>query len=217
VTHPSPARVLVLHGLRLKGFADADALSAVVGVPSDEVRRHLDELAADELVLRRDGRLSGWALTPGGRKTHAELVAIELDESGRRSEVERAYRDFLALNRDLLEACTRWQLRPVEDRQVPNDHSDPEYDSAVVERLRGIDDAVQPVCARLGAALARFGAYGGRLARARRKVEEGEGEWFTRPVIDSYHTVWFELHEDLLVTLGIERSHEGSATGAPSR
>jgi hypothetical protein len=29
-------------------------------------------------------------------------------------------------------------------------------------------------------------------------------------MIDSYHTVWFELHEDLLSTLGIERSKEGS-------
>jgi hypothetical protein len=28
-------------------------------------------------------------------------------------------------------------------------------------------------------------------------------------VIDSYHTVWFELHEDLLSTLGIERASEG--------
>ena len=34
-------------------------------------------------------------------------------------------------------------------------------------------------------------------------------EWFTKPVIDSYHTVWFELHEDLLATLGIERASEG--------
>jgi hypothetical protein len=29
-------------------------------------------------------------------------------------------------------------------------------------------------------------------------------------MIASYHTVWFELHEDLLATLGIERSSEGA-------
>jgi hypothetical protein len=39
-------------------------------------------------------------------------------------------------------------------------------------------------------------------------VLEGQPEWFTKPVIDSYHTVWFELHEDLLCTLGIERASE---------
>jgi hypothetical protein len=27
-------------------------------------------------------------------------------------------------------------------------------------------------------------------------------------MIDSYHTVWFELHEDLLATLGRQRSQE---------
>jgi hypothetical protein len=30
-------------------------------------------------------------------------------------------------------------------------------------------------------------------------------------MIDSYHTVWFQLHEDLLNTLGIDRSTEASA------
>ena len=30
----------------------------------------------------------------------------------------------------------------------------------------------------------------------------------TKPVIESYHTVWFELHEDLLVTLGLDRAAE---------
>jgi hypothetical protein len=27
-------------------------------------------------------------------------------------------------------------------------------------------------------------------------------------MIESYHTVWFELHENLLATLGIQRSKE---------
>jgi hypothetical protein len=30
-------------------------------------------------------------------------------------------------------------------------------------------------------------------------------------MIASYHTVWFELHEDLLCTLGLERGSESSA------
>ena len=41
-------------------------------------------------------------------------------------------------------------------------------------------------------------------------VEAGDHQWFTRPLIDSYHTVWFELHEDLLSTLGKERASEES-------
>jgi pyruvate,orthophosphate dikinase len=42
------------------------------------------------------------------------------------------------------------------------------------------------------------------------RVEAGERDWFTKPLIDSYHTVWFELHEDLLSTLGKERASEES-------
>jgi hypothetical protein len=37
-------------------------------------------------------------------------------------------------------------------------------------------------------------------------------------MIDSYHTIWFELHDDLLATLGLERADErrrqGGSTGA---
>ena len=77
--------------------------------------------------------------------------------------------------------------------------------------MGAIDDAVQPVCRDLAAALERFDGYGERLASARKKVEGGDTDWFTKPLIDSYHTVWFELHEDLLATLGIDRSKEGQA------
>jgi hypothetical protein len=57
--------------------------------------------------------------------------------------------------------------------------------------------------------LARFDGYGRRFRDALGRVQAGEVEWFTRPMMDSYHTGWFELHEDLLATLGIERAKEG--------
>ena len=70
---------------------------------------------------------------------------------------------------------------------------------------------VVPICNDLGAALHRFGGYGARLSHALDRVRGGDTDWFTKPMIDSYHTVWFELHEDLLVTLGIDRHKEGGA------
>jgi hypothetical protein len=36
-------------------------------------------------------------------------------------------------------------------------------------------------------------------------VDRGERSWVAQPKIDSCHTVWMELHEDLLATLGLER------------
>ena len=51
---------------------------------------------------------------------------------------------------------------------------------------------------------------GDDLRSALERLVDGDTDWFTKPTIPSYHTVWFELHEDLLVTLGIERSSEGN-------
>jgi pyruvate,orthophosphate dikinase len=127
---------------------------------------------------------------------------------GARSAVDAAYDRFLGVNNELLTVCTDWQLRD----GALNDHSDPAYDAAVVARLRAVDATVQPVCEQLSAALDRFSDYGPRLGRALERVERGDRDWFAKPMIDSYHTVWFELHEDLLATLGIERSREGSTT-----
>ncbi len=93
-----------------------------------------------------------------------------------------------------------------------NDHADPSYDDDVVDRLGGVDAKVQPVCGDLGDVLTRFAGYGPRFSEALGRVRAGERDWFAKPMIDSYHTVWFELHEDLLATLGIERSKEGSTS-----
>jgi hypothetical protein len=160
------------------------------------------------LATRRDGRISGWALTPDGRAAHAELIADELAAVGALSTVEDAYGRFLGVNNELLTVCTDWQLR----EGALNDHADAAYDDAVIGRLRRVDDTVQPVARDLSGVLVRFSDYGPRLASALQRVEQGERDWFAKPMIDSYHTVWFELHEDLLATLGIERSREGSTT-----
>ena len=35
--------------------------------------------------------------------------------------------------------------------------------------------------------------------------------WLARPIIDSYHTVWFELHEELILVSGLTREGEARA------
>jgi hypothetical protein len=94
---------------------------------------------------------------------------------------------------------------------VITDHSDPQHDAGVIASLEALPAKVTPICADLGAALDRFAAYGPRLTNALERVRAGDVDWFTKPMLPSYHTVWFELHEDLLATLGIERSSEGTA------
>jgi hypothetical protein len=205
---PSDPRLLVLHGLRLKGFGEPDDVAAIVGVDVDLVDKHLEQLQGDGFVLRRDGRLVGWALTADGRAEQERLLAAELDEAGARAVIDAAYRKFLGLNIDLLTVCTAWQM--VDDTTL-NDHSDASYDAGVIDRLVGLHGDLDPVLTDLEAALDRYGGFRPRLDIAVERVQGGDPDWFTKPLIDSYHTVWFQLHEDLLNTLGIERSQEASA------
>ena len=107
----------------------------------------------------------------------------------------------------MLAVCTRWQVKD-QDAQQLNDHTDPAYDASVLAELAELDAGVQPICAELAGAIDRFAVYGPRFDLALEKLRAGELEWFTKPVMESYHTVWFELHEDLLATLGIDRASE---------
>jgi hypothetical protein len=222
----------VLHGLRLKGFVDTASLAdgvALVGVSADpaDLVPTLADLATAGFVRcvggDRDGGPNGnslpnqtrrWGLTEAGRTHHEHLLADQLDATDGRAIVELAFGDFLVLNPRLLDVCTRWQVRDLEASLI-NDHTDPDYDAAVVEALAAIDAEAQPILARLAAVLERFAQYGPALAGALAKVESGQTDWFARPTIASYHTLWFELHEDLLATLGLERASKstGSTVG----
>jgi hypothetical protein len=206
---PSDPRTLVMHGLRLKGFGEAAAIAEAVGVAEADAKPLLDGLVAQGLAAYRDGKLSGFSLTKDGRTEHARLLTDELDQSGARAAVQDAYRRFLQLNTELLSVCTEWQLRDIGGESTVNDHSDRVYDAGVIEKLADLHARVEPICNDLGVALDRFGGYGPRLIHALQRVCTGDSDWFTKPMIASYHTVWFEMHEDLLSTLGIERGSEG--------
>ena len=201
----------VVHALRLKSFADTDVVAEAAGVSQDEAKSVLDGLAEAEHVKYREGRMTGWMLMPAGR-THGEaLLAQALDAAGKRGDLDAIYRRFLEHNQPFLGLCTDWQVRMVDGEQVPNDHGDADYDTMIIGRLAEADAAMQPICADLANLFDRFGHYGPNFADALAKVQAGEIEWFTKPMIESYHTVWFELHEDLLASLGIDRAKEGHA------
>jgi hypothetical protein len=135
-------------------------------------------------------------------------MSAEVDAAGTRPAVARAYERFRPLNAVALDTCSRWQVRDIAGRPVVNDHTDHTYDAAVIGDLARLQREADPVLDDLADALDRYRAYKPRLRRAVRHVEAGDGDWFTKPSLPSYHTVWFELHEDLLTTLGLDRSAE---------
>ncbi|MDE0805783.1 MAG: hypothetical protein OSA99_20965 [Acidimicrobiales bacterium] len=207
--HPSSPRLLVLHALRLKGIAETEVVVAQTGLDEAMVTAELAALAEADLIRERRGRISGHALTPEGKELGGRLLSEELDACGCRERVEAAYRDFLGFNNQLLGVCTAWQLRDIDGESHINDHSDPDYDRTVHRRLEELHGRVMPVLDVLAEVLDRFDGHRVRLQTALDRVLAGEHDWFTKPMFPSYHSVWFELHEDLLATLGTERSAEG--------
>ncbi len=126
--------------------------------------------------------------------------------------MREAYPAFLALNEQFKEMCGDWQLFPGEGDQpgARTTTPTPEYDKAVVERLVELDRNAQGVCVAFSDQLSRYTPYAPRLTTALEKVKAGDQKQFTGVMCGSYHDVWMELHQDLLLTLGIDRAEEGS-------
>nr|MDQ3294535.1 MarR family transcriptional regulator [Actinomycetota bacterium] len=153
--HRSDTRFLVLHGLRLKGFGEPPAIAAAVGLDDSAVTEHLAKLAADDLVLHRDGRLTGWTLTAAGRAEQQRLAAADLEASGALADIRAVYKRFLAMNQDFKVLCTDWQVR---DGEL-YDHADDAYNTTIVERLRAMHTDVVEVLGELAGAVGRYAEY----------------------------------------------------------
>lgn len=177
-----------VHALRLRGVLprnqgfEASAL----------LERGVVEIARDQFVL-----------TPEGRALHAEWARAE--PGSELSAAEAAYAKFQPLNQRLLRICYDWQ---VTRGGVPNDHTDPGYDWKVIDRLRALDKSARAVVLELVSELPRFDLYPPRFSHALEQVENGNRQWFASPACDSYHTVWMQVHEDLLLATGRSRSDE---------
>ena len=178
----------LLHELRLRG-------SIPVKATAQEA-----ELAEAGLAMVRGQNL---ALTPDGRSAHAVWARLPAG-SPEETVAQEAYQAFLPLNTQLLRICTDWQLRP---DGCLNDHSDAAYDFKVLERLDRLDERISTLVNKLAEAVPRFSAYPVRLTAALDKITD-DRQWLASPRCDSYHTVWMQMHEDLLTAVGASREDE---------
>lgn len=195
---------MVLHALRCIGAAGVARIAAAAGVDGAEAESELIDLAVAGLVTHEPGEFGGWSLTAAGRDRDATGIAAELAASGVRPAVVGAYDRFLVLNPELLDLCAAWQTRSIDGAPAVNDHADPDYDGRVLGLLADLAHRADPVCADLATVLPRFARYRVRLAEALARAREGERDYVTTST-ESFHAVWFQLHEDLLTTLGIPR------------
>lgn len=193
---------LVMHGLAIKKHGSAEEVAGLMGLDPARTAAALADLAARGRAAAAGGR---YMLTPAAR------IALQ-GEYSRVYAAQRADPAFLAaherferVNLDLKALVTDWQVRTVAGAAVPNDHSDPAHDRRIIDRLGDLHERAEGVLGALAAGLPRLAIYRGKLARALERAEDGAIEWVSDARIESYHTVWFELHEDLLRILGRER------------
>ncbi|OBG60833.1 MULTISPECIES: hypothetical protein [unclassified Mycobacterium] len=193
------SELAVLQAVRLKGRVRPDDLAATLDADPVEVTTIVERLTAAGLLA--DGATV--RITPVGRDKLAALLDEERGGADRAA-IAAAYDDFRSVNADFKALVTDWQLKGGPGG-TPNAHDDAEYDAAVLARLDDVHARVQPIIATAAAQLPRLNAYGTKLAAALGKVRDGDTAWLTRPLIDSYHTVWFELHEELISAVGLTR------------
>jgi hypothetical protein len=203
----SSAELLTLHAIRLKGMADDAEVAARFGLDLTLARELLLDFQAFGWITRVEFvGTAGWTLTESGRSENERQLAHELAATNSNSSIHDAYLSFLPHNDRLLRACTDWQLRPSgADPLAVNEHTDKEWDQRVLTTLSALREELRTICQELGHRLARFRGYDDRFTAALARVEQGELTWVARPRVDSCHTVWMELHEDLIATLGIRR------------
>jgi pyruvate, orthophosphate dikinase len=196
-----------LRALSIKGFVTPESLAPALRTTSEQAEVLLDRLVAEGAAEPSGGM---HRLTDAGKRRAAEALEADRERWGS-SAAQSALDIFLDLDSGVKHVVTAWQMREMEGRQVLNDHSDAVYDARVLADLAALH---AKAAAWLGSqidGLQRLDLYRIRLDEAASRAAGGEPAYIASPRVDSYHSVWFELHEDLIRLAGRTREDEVAA------
>ncbi|MEV6427842.1 pyruvate, phosphate dikinase [Nocardia sp. NPDC051463] len=194
----------LLRLIGIKGRVKPEAIASSLGLVDAEAASRSADFVARGLCADTP---VGARLTPEGREHLTQLLEQERAEVDQ-NVIAAAYDEFCEFNAELKEVITAWQMK---DANTVNDHSDTAYDAAVLDQLVTMHRRVAPLVGRIGATAPRLMRYVDRLELAVERINGGDHAWVARPIMDSYHTVWFELHEDLIGLCGLSRADEAAA------
>lgn len=190
--------VELVRTVQLKGLCTPERVAAVHAAELSAVQELIEAHAS---FFRETPR--GVALTPEGRtwvmeQLHRERECLDA------STVESCYQRFLDLNDRFKRLVSEWQLASA--------GGDGGGDwSRLVESLDEIHRDLRPLVGEVAGQLRRLGIYGRLFDHALDAMRAGDKTMLASPLKDSYHTVWFEFHEELLAATGRDRAVEESA------
>jgi pyruvate, orthophosphate dikinase len=198
----------VVRALALLGFATVERTAIALAASSDAVGKVLESLP--QTYIGKAPR--GLHVTPEGRAWLLGQLRVERDSVDRRA-AERLYQDFMALDVRFKQLVADWQIKVVGGSRVANDHADAAYDAAVRARVADFHQATTALLPDILTLMPRLRPFAHRLANAAKAVAAGDGTMIASPLKDSYHTAWFELHEELIHLAGRDRAIEEARSG----
>lgn len=133
---------------------------------------------------------------------------VRLSESGiqRVTQLVEHERDLLRLH-DPSAHCAEFENLNAEFKQLVADWQNGVVSSAELTALMAaVHDRLMSILAPMIDCVPRLANYPGRLSEALDRIQNGQTEWIAHPLRDSYHTVWFELHQEFLDLSGSTRT-----------
>jgi pyruvate,orthophosphate dikinase len=194
----------MLQLLALKGRAPPEVLADSLSIAPDAAITAYTSLCQSGLCAKAGPALR---LTRSGQE---RLTALLVEERTRAdpAAVVALYEEFCVFNAELKQLMTAWQVK---DDGSPNDHLDAVYDAVVLQRLSTLHARTNPLLQRLAQLSPRLAVYPVRLGKAHARIAAGDHGYVAKPIVDSYHTVWFELHKELISIAGLNHQAEARA------
>ncbi|HEY3716515.1 MAG TPA: hypothetical protein VGL39_18470 [Jatrophihabitantaceae bacterium] len=195
--------LLTLHTLTLRQLADADQLAAIIEQDADDIKAALEKGIAVAAVAAARG---SYMITPAGRDVlDAAYPAWFADQRSDQALVDAIEQFEAGVNKRVLTLMTDWQTIDVNGDRAPNHHADADYDAKIIDRLGGAHEKAHRVLQPLVDREPYVGRFLARVGAALTRAESGETDYVSGVRVDSFHTVWFQMHEHLLRVMGRER------------
>ena len=163
-------KVMVVNYLREKRTGTIEEIKESTGLESEELKSILSDCETNGILQVENGIYS---IGP------------------RLSEYEEQFAKFVIMDQKLKKIMYDWQGKTIGDQYIINDHTDREYDFSVLERLFDIDEKLRNLLK--GEEI--YKELLSKLEYALQQVESGDYDWMAKYTIDSYHTVWIQIHE----------------------
>jgi pyruvate,orthophosphate dikinase len=174
----------VLRTVQLKGLCSTERAAAALGVTVDSVANHI---TAANSLFRETAR--GFMVSPEGREWVEEGLQREGDGSDSRL-LNAEYEQFSVLNARFKQLVHAWQ-----DATAGGDDAS---HSALLDSLQSIHQELTRTLTTIASAAPRLATYEQRFESALAALRGGDHSMLASPLKDSYHTVWFEYHEELV-------------------